>query len=94
MKKIKLLALAVVAVALNTGCTFTDIGTTADGGWNLNRKSIFQRVEIPEVSITTNGVVSMKGYKNDGGNEALVNALVAMTQLLGTMKAASGVPTP
>ena len=87
----KLITMAALAALITSGCTSTNIDAQT---FKLKRISVLQRLEIPEASIGTNGTVMLKGYKTDGGNEALVNALVAMTQMVSTMKAVSGVPTP
>ena len=72
----KLLSLSLVAVAL-LGCTHTVVETPA---LKVRRVSFLQKVEIPRLSIGTNGVVTLSGYKTDGGTEAaaaVVSAAVA-----------------
>lgn len=56
---------------LLTGCTITKMQTDKVGKWSFNRWSLFQKVEVPSIQISPNGTVTVKGYKNDGGNEAL-----------------------
>ena len=50
-----------------TGCTSTTVTTPA---FTVKRTSFLQRLEMADVSLSTNGTASMKGYKTDGGNEA------------------------
>lgn len=44
---------------------------------NFKRLSFLQRVELGEVKVGTDGTITVKGYKNDGGNEALAAAVSA-----------------
>lgn len=64
------------------GCTGTKVETET---WPLSRTSFLQRVQIPEVAITTNGTVTLKDYTNDGGNEAA--AAVAAAAVSAVLKA-------
>lgn len=74
MKYFPLFLLAVFAVC--AGCTHTTYTTPT---MSVERWSLFQKVEAPRVEITTNGAVTLEGYRNDGGSEAterLVEAAV------------------
>lgn len=51
------------------GCTKTEF--TGQNGIKLTRTSFLQRNEIGLVQIDKNGTATVRGYKNDGGNEAL-----------------------
>ena len=62
MKRILTLILSALC-----GCTTTTVETPL---WSLHRSSFLQRLEIPEVSIGTNGTATLKGYKTDGGGDA------------------------
>lgn len=69
--------LAVALLCLVTGCTSTKVSTPF---WSMERQSFLQRVEVPQLTISTNGTATLSGYRNDGGNEALgvaVGAAVA-----------------
>ena len=69
--------LLLIAAALLCGCTSTKVSTPF---WTMERRSFLQRVEVPQLTISTNGTATLSGYKNDGGNEALgvaVSAAVA-----------------
>lgn len=63
-----------LAVTLLTGCTTTVVETPY---WSLNRKSFMQKIEIPDLSISTNGTAHLRGYMTDGGNQALAIAIDA-----------------
>lgn len=91
-KTLRTLTALIATVALLTlnGCTSTNLEADT---FKLKRTSFLQRIDIPEASIGTNGTVSIKGYKTDGGNEALVNALVTLSQAMALMKTAA-VPAP
>jgi len=56
--------LAVAVVAMGSSCTQTKFSS---GSWTLNRMSLLQAVQIPEIQVSTNGTATMKGYANDGG---------------------------
>jgi len=71
------------AVLFGVGCTVTKITTDH---WALSRTSFLQRLEIPEVQISTNGTAVLKGYKTDGGNEAA--AAIAGAAVSAAIKAA------
>ena len=49
------------------GCTYTSFNPSTG---TFKRLSILQKVEVPHLTITTNGTVTLKGYANDGGGEA------------------------
>lgn len=52
------------------------LGCTKTQYKDFKRVSLcLQRAEFTEVSISTNGTVTLKGYKNDGGAESM--ALIA-----------------
>lgn len=53
-------------IILLMGCTVTDLTTEK---WHIHRVSFLQRMEIPEVTIETNGTAILKGYKSDGGSD-------------------------
>lgn len=91
MKLPKILTLATLTVALFgfSGCTSTEV----DGGdFKMKRVSVFQKIGIAEASHSADGTFILKGYQNDGGNQALANALVTMTQMVQMMQAAQGMP--
>ena len=69
----KMVAVLIV-VLLMSGCTMTKV-TTRD--WSVSRISFFQQVEIPALSVDTNGVVQLSGYKTDGGSDALQSVVEA-----------------
>ena len=59
------------------GCTSTTIETPT---LKLRRLSFLQRVEIPKLTMATNGAVTLQGYKTDGGSDAaaaIVSAAVS-----------------
>lgn len=64
MKRNILLAAALVFLS---GCTST---TVTSPTFTLKRVSLLQRLEMADVSLSTNGTATLKGYKTDGGNEA------------------------
>ena len=65
---------ALGAVVALCGCTRTKVATPF---WTMERSSFLQRVEVPQLTIATNGTATLSGYKNDGGNEALASAVSA-----------------
>lgn len=69
MKRL-ILWLILVAAA---GCTRTEF--TAEGGFK--RSSFLQRIEFGEVTVRPDGSITLKGYRSDGGNEALAVAVTA-----------------
>lgn len=60
--------LYLIPLLLSLGCTKTQYK-------DFKRVSFLQRAEFNEVTISTNGTVTLKGYKNDGGAEG--TALIA-----------------
>lgn len=68
---------------LLAGCTMTEVSTST---WSLRRVSFLQRVDIPDVTIATNGMASMRGYRTDGGNEALARGLQVLSALAAAAK--------
>lgn len=69
--------IALLAALTLCGCTVTEIQSDT---WTMRRRSFLQRMDIAEVTVGTNGMATLRGYKNDGGNEALgvaVGAAVA-----------------
>lgn len=66
-----------------TGCTSTTITVTSTG-WTMKRTSFLQKVEIPKIKVATNGVLTVEGYKSDGGNEAA--AAIAAAAVSAAMK--------
>lgn len=75
-------------VLLCLGCTKTQL--TLPNGAQLNRTSFLQRNEIGLVEVRKDGTVTMKGYRNDGGNEALAAAVSAA--VTAAVKSAAPVP--
>jgi hypothetical protein len=59
----------ILAIFLLTSCTTTTV--TSPNGWQMHRVSFLQKVEIPELVIATNGTVSLRGYANSGGGDAI-----------------------
>ncbi|GEM_PF-7131009 len=58
------------------GCTSTKVSVEG-GRWTMSRWSVLQKLDIPSISIFTNGMIELKGYANDGGNDALKNVIDA-----------------
>lgn len=73
---------------LCVGCTQTEF--VGQNGVRLKRTSFLQRNEIGLVEVKPNGTATMKGYKNDGGNEAVAAAVRAAIEAA----AASVAPIP
>jgi len=68
MKLLPILLLALCGCATQTRVGFEKPdGTKA----MMERKSMNQKVSVAEVSFSTNGVFTMKGYQNDGGAAAM-----------------------
>lgn len=89
MKLRQILTLAILTVAALTlsGCTSTEV---ASDTFKMKRTSVFQKIGIAEASHSADGTFLLRGYQNDGGNQALANALVAMAQMMQYMQAAQG----
>lgn len=68
------ITLALLAALALCGCTKTKVSTPF---WSMERTSLFQKVEVPQLTISTNGTATLSGYRNDGGNEALGVAVSA-----------------
>ncbi len=66
--------LALLAALALCGCTVTEIQSDT---WTMKRRSFLQRMDIAEVTVGTNGMATLRGYKNDGGNEAAANITAA-----------------
>lgn len=66
--------LFVLLAVLAAGCTNTKISTPY---WSMERSSFLQRVQVPDMTISTNGTARLRGYANDGGNDALGTAVSA-----------------
>lgn len=64
-----------IPLLLLCGCTQTEF--TGQNGVKLKRTSFLQRNEIGLVEVRKDGTATMKGYKNDGGNEAVAAAVRA-----------------
>ena len=64
----KRIAIAALAVAFLEGCTQTRITTPK---WSLTRTSFLQRVDVPRITVLTDGSIEVEGYSNDGGNAAM-----------------------
>lgn len=75
--------LAVTASALLTGCH----SITGPGGWSV--KSFGQKTTFEEMSYSTNGTVSVKGYNND--QVTLPLATLQVLQSLAAKAATSGI---
>lgn len=73
------LCLMALAAALCAGCTSTKV-TVEGGKWTMDRRSFLQRLDIPHVTVATNGTAELTGYVNDGGNEALANIIKAAVE--------------
>lgn len=71
---------------LAAGCTTTKY--SPDTGFE--RTSFLQKTDISEARISRDGTVTLKGYKNDGGNEAIAAAVRAAVE--GAIAGASPVP--
>lgn len=72
MKRLRITSIALALALVGAGCTSTQL---VEG--NFKRTSFLQRVELGEVKVGTDGTITVKGYKNDGGNEALAGAIAA-----------------
>ena len=72
MKRLRITSLALALALLSSGCTSTQL---IEG--NFKRISFLQRVELGEVKVGTDGTITVKGYRNDGGNEAMAAAVAA-----------------
>lgn len=83
MKKYFWLAVLVVF----SGCTVTKIKTP---GWELNRTSFLQKVEIPRVTVGPDGTATLEGYKNDGGNDAV--AAITAAAVSAAIKSVAPIP--
>lgn len=70
-----LLLIGVAALAI--GCTRTKIDRRADGSWSINRSSLFQKLDIPGATVSSNGTWTLKGYSNDGGAATAATLLEA-----------------
>jgi len=82
----KLLALIAGLLAL-AGCTSTEFSPETK---TFKRTSFLQKTDVGEVRITKDGAITLKGYKNDGGNEALAAAVRAAVE--GAIAGASPAP--
>lgn len=68
--------LAAMSAAMLTaiGCTVTHIdGPT----WSMSRISLFQRPEIQEVQVATNGTTTLTGYRNGQDIQPVIEAAVS-----------------
>ena len=56
--------IGIAAVALLAGCTSTDI--EGPGGWRMRRRALhpFRRMDIGNISVSSNGTMSVEGYDN------------------------------
>jgi hypothetical protein len=59
------------------GCTVTEFQPETR---NFKRTSFLQRAEFGRLVVKPDGSISLEGYKNDGGNEALAAAVKAAVQ--------------
>lgn len=59
---------------LCAGCTQTVVTTPT---WTLRRTSVLQRMEVPLVRVATNGTVTLRGYRTDGGADAAATVAAA-----------------
>ena len=65
-----LLAIALLC----SGCTITKLDPTTK---RFSRWSLLQRVEFREVTVKSDGSIVIRGYDNDGGNEAVTRITAA-----------------
>jgi hypothetical protein len=75
--------LTLTILGLTVGCTHTKF---TGGNWTMDRTTVLQKVEIGDVSVSTNGTASLKGYQNDGAQQITLQLLQALLQ--GTLKVA------
>lgn len=73
---LKHISAAACILLLACGCTTTDIDTPT---WKLHRISFMQKLEIPKVTIGTNGA-TLEGYKNDGGSDGVAKIAGEVTK--------------
>lgn len=73
----------IAALMILAGCTQTKF---SGGPWTMNRTSVLQKVEVPSLSIGTNGTVTMQGYNNDGGQQITLQLLQALLNSLSPIK--------
>lgn len=71
------LLIKLIAIAALTGCTQTTINRKADGALTINRLSLFQKLQIPDATVSSNGTFTLKGYANDGGQASAALLLKA-----------------
>lgn len=63
-----------IILTILTGCTQTVVTTP---NWTLRRTSVLQRMEVPLVHVATNGTVTLRGYRTDGGADAAATVAAA-----------------
>lgn len=63
-----------LVLLLCVGCTQTVVTTP---NWTLRRTSVLQRMEVPLVHVATNGTVTLRGYRTDGGADAAATVAAA-----------------
>lgn len=51
-----------------TACTKTEMTV---GSMNFRRTSFLQRVNVPNLQVSSNGVITLNGYDTDGGAETM-----------------------
>lgn len=64
--------------------------TTVNNSFNLSFKRIsaLQKYRIPELTVSTNFTLTLKGYDNDGGNQAIESITRAAVE--GAVKGSKG----
>lgn len=70
-------------IPLLVGCTVTNV---SGPGWTLHRTSFLQQVSAMEVTISSNGTATLKGYGNDGGVQTV--AIITAAAVEAGVKAA------
>lgn len=79
LRFILLSLLGLLLAILWSSCTVTRVSTPQ---WRMTRCSVLQKVDVPTLSVDTNGVVHLNGYKNSGGNEELQAFIKSTLELL------------
>lgn len=76
-----------IAAVILCGCTVTEFSPDTR---SFKRTSFLQRAEFGKLVVKPDGSVTLEGYKNDGGNEALAAAVRAAVE--GAIAGASPAP--
>jgi len=64
--KVTVTLAAALLAFLAPGCTQTKVTAPT---WGLSRITFLQQVQVPQLTIGTNGTAELKGYANDGGQQ-------------------------